>query len=204
MARMSRDDREHWQAKHRPPPVPAAPARFLVEHADLLPLGRTLDLAAGTGRNALYLAARGHRVVAIDGARTALAHVRAADSRVACVQMDLDAPGIRARSVDAVVVVNFLDRRLFAAVAGWLRPGGVLLWDTFLLEQRDIGHPRNPDFLLRRGELVERVAGAFDVLVTREGLVEEPTGPSFRAAIVATRRAGLSAPAARGRRRRRE
>jgi hypothetical protein len=123
---------------------------------------------------------------------------------VACVQMDLDAPGIRARSVDAVVVVNFLDRRLFAAVAGWLRPGGVLLWDTFLLEQRDIGHPRNPDFLLRRGELAERVAGAFDVLVTREGLVEEPTGPSFRAAIVATRRAGLSAPAARGRRRRRE
>jgi SAM-dependent methyltransferase len=186
---MSRDDREHWDAKHRPPPAPSAPAPFLIEHVDLLPAGRTLDLAAGTGRNARYLAARGHRVVALDGAGAALAHIRAADPRIACVQMDLDAPGIGPGSVDAIVVVNFLDRRLFSAVAEWLRPGGMLLWDTFLLEQRALGHPRNPDFLLRRGELAERLAGAFEVLVTREGLVEEPAGPSWRSGIVARRRA---------------
>lgn len=185
---MSRDDREHWEAKHRPPPAPAAPAPFLVEHADLLPPGRTLDLAAGTGRNARYLAARGHRVVAIDGARAALAHVRAADPRIACVQMDLDTPGIRPRAVDTVIVVNFLDRRLFAAVTEWLRPGGMLLWDTFLLEQREIGHPRNPEFLLLRGELAERLAGAFELLATREGLVEEAAGPCYRGGVVAQRR----------------
>lgn len=183
---MSRDDREHWEAKHRSPP--ARPAPFLVAHADLLLPGRTLDLAAGTGRNALYLAARGHRVVAVDGARAALEHVRAADAGVTCVQMDLDAPGIRPGSVDTVIVVNFLDRRLFATVPGWLRPGGVLLWDTFLLEQRDIGHPRNPDFLLRRGELAERLAVAFDVLAAREGLAWDSGRSSFRAGIVARRR----------------
>ena len=127
-------------------------------------------------------------MVAIDGARTALAHVRAADPRIACVQMDLDTPGIRPRAVDTVIVVNFLDRRLFAAVTEWVRPGGMLLWDTFLLEQREIGHPRNPEFLLRRGELAERLAGAFELLATREGLVEEPAGPCYRGGVVAQRR----------------
>jgi SAM-dependent methyltransferase len=187
---MSRRDRARWEATHARAGAPAPPARFLVEHADLLPPGIVLDLAAGTGRNACFLAGRGHRVVAIDVARAALAAVRADDARVACVQMDLDAPGIRAGSVDGVIVVNFLDRRLFAPLARWLRPGGVLLWDTFLLEQRDIGHPRNPDFLLARGELAGRLSGAFDLLVTREGLVEEPAGRSFRSGVVARRWTG--------------
>ena len=97
-------------------------------------------------------------------------------------------PGIRAGAADAVVVVSFLDRRLFPAVAEWLRPGGVLLWDTFLLEQRTIGHPRNPDFLLQPGELIERVRRDFDVLAAREGRVEEGGGPAFRAGVVARRR----------------
>ncbi len=185
---MSRDDREHWDAKHATAAAAGAPAPFLVTHVGLLPAGRTLDLAAGSGRNARYLAARGHRVVAVDGARAALARLCAADPRIACVQMDLDEPGFAAASVDAVVVVNFLDRRLFPAVAGWLRPGGVLLWDTFLLEQRAIGHPRNPEYLLRRGELAERLAGAFEVLAMREGLVEEPAGRAFRGGVVARRR----------------
>jgi SAM-dependent methyltransferase len=185
---VSRDDRAHWEAAHRAPPAATAPAPFLVEHAALLPRGRVLDLAAGSGRNARYLAGRGYTVVAVDAARAALGHLRAADPRVRCVQMDLDAPGIRAGSVDAIVVVNFLDRRLFAPVAAWLRPGGVLLWDTFLLEQRALGHPRNPDHLLRRGELAERLAHTFEVLATREGLVEDAGASSWRGGIVARRR----------------
>jgi SAM-dependent methyltransferase len=186
---VARDDRARWEAAHRSPPEAAAPAPFLVQHAALLPRGRVLDLAAGTGRNARYLAECGCAVVTIDGARSALVHVRAADPRIACVQMDLDAPGIRPGSIDAVVVVNFLDRRLFAPVTGWLRPGGVLLWDTFLVEQRAIGHPRNPDFLLRRGELADRFGGAFDVLAIREGLADDGARPSWRSGIVARRRA---------------
>jgi tellurite methyltransferase len=186
---VARDDRTRWEAAHGSPPEPAPPAPFLVQHAALLPPGRVLDLASGTGRNARYLAGCGWTVVAIDGAQSALGHVRAADPRIACVQMDLDAPGIRPASVDAVVVVNFLDRRLFAQVTDWLRPGGVLLWDTFLLEQRTIGHPRNPDYLLRRGELADRLGDAFEVLAVREGLVDDSGRQSWRGGIVARRRA---------------
>ena len=91
-------------------------------------------------------------------------------------------------SADTVIVISFLDRRLFAEIAGWLRPGGILVWDTFLLEQREIGHPRNPAFLLARGELVARLGSAFRVLATREGGVEDGGRRAFRSGVVAERR----------------
>jgi tellurite methyltransferase len=188
---MSREDREHWEAAHgttAASPAQAEPAPFLVQHAGLLRPGVALDAAAGAGCNAAFLAARGHRVIALDVARAGLLRARAADARVACVQMDLDAPGIRAASADTVIVISFLDRRLFAEIAGWLRPGGILVWDTFLLEQREIGHPRNPAFLLARGELVARLGSAFRVLATREGGVEDGGRRAFRSGVVAERR----------------
>ena len=186
---MAREDREHWDAKYAArADLEAAPAPFLVAHAHRLPVGRTLDLAAGAGRNARFLAGLGHRVVAADVSGIVLSRLRGVAPDVACVQMDLDQPGIRSGSCDAVVVVSFLDRRLFGAVLDWLRPGGIVLWDTFLREQRDIGHPRNPDWLLERGELRARLAPRCEVLAEREGLVEEPGGRAFRSGIVARRR----------------
>ena len=184
---MSRDDHAHWEHVHERAGAPGPPAPFLVEVVHVLRPGRVIDVAAGTGRNAAFLAARGHRVIAIDVARAALARVQATDARIACVQMDLDAPGIRPASVDTVVVVNFLDRRLFEEVARWLRPGGILVWDTFLIDQREIGHPRNPSFLLARGELVERLAGEFRILAAREGAVDDGGGRAFRSGVVAER-----------------
>ena len=187
---MSREDRERWDARHGGSAAAAdPPSAFLVEHVHLLPAARTLDLAAGSGRNAAFLARCGHTVVAVDVSWQGLTRVRQREHGIACVQMDLDAPAFRRGSVDAVVVVSFLDRRLFAEVAGWLRPGGVLLWDTFLIDQRSIGHPREAAFLLERGELAERLRGAFDILAAREGLVEESGRPAWRSGVVARRRA---------------
>jgi SAM-dependent methyltransferase len=185
--RMSRDDREHWENAHAKAAAPGPAAPFLVEHVHLLRPGLVVDVAAGRGRNAAFLAARGHRVIALDVARPALERLHAMDARIACVQMDLDAPGVRAGSVDAVVVVNFLDRRLFAEVGRWIRPGGILVWDTFLIDQREIGHPRNPSFLLARGELVKQLAGDFRMLATREGAVDDGGGRAFRSGVVAER-----------------
>jgi SAM-dependent methyltransferase len=186
---MALEDREHWDAKHAGRPrLDAAPAPFLVAHAGRLPVGRTLDVAAGTGRNSRFLSGLGHRVVAIDVSAVGLRALRADAPAVACAQMDLDRPGVRPASCDAVVIVSFLDRRLLDVVVDWLRPGGVVLWDTFLREQRDVGHPRNPDWLLARGELRERLAPRCDVLAEREGLVDEPGGRAFRSGVVARRR----------------
>ena len=187
---MSKEDRAHWDQSHGGRSHDAAePATFLAENAALLPPGRTLDLAAGSGRNAVFLASRGHRVLAADVSRVALEVIRGRDPRIDLVAVDLDRPCFRPASFDNIVCVSFLDRRLFPSFVEWLRPGGVLLYDTFLVDQRDVGHPRNPDFLLERNELLERLRGE-RVLRYREGAVAEAAGVSYRASIVAVRVGG--------------
>ncbi|MGH7805535.1 MAG: class I SAM-dependent methyltransferase, partial [Candidatus Binatia bacterium] len=184
-----RSDREHWDAAYARGRSGEAspPAAFLAEHASLLRVGRTLDLACGRGRNARFLAERGHTVVAVDVSREAIADPALRSPAIAPVQMDLDAAAFRAGSLDGIVCVSFLDRRLFASLPVWIRPGGTLLLDTFLVDQAAIGHPRNPAYLLSRNELLERVAPAFRVLRYREGIVEENGVRSARAGIVAER-----------------
>ena len=185
---MSKNDRDRWNVRHGSRGHGGAsdrPAPFFVEHASLLAPGRTLDVAAGRGRNALFLAANGHRVIAADVAREALAEIRTPSIQPVC--MDLDDPGFRGGAFDNVVCVNFLDRRLFPEFARWLRPGGALLVDTFLIDQKDVGHPRNPDFLLRRNELRSLLTDGWRVLELREGRVEEDGAISFHASAVAVR-----------------
>ena len=178
---MSHDDRIRWQESYAGAPCRprSAPAPFLVEHIALLAPGRTLDLAAGSGRNATFLAANRHRVLAVDVARSGL-EALAGRPGIDLVQADLDRPCLRRQSFDNVVCVNFLDRGLFAEIATWLKPNGVLLLDTFLIDQRDFGHPRNPAFLLAHNELLERLR-SWRVLRYREGRVEDSSGVAYRA-----------------------
>lgn len=187
---MAKSDREHWDSAYARKSSTAEPAPFVVEHAPLLPRGRVLDLASGSGRNACFLAERGLRVVAVDASKAALTNAAlASHPRILRVLMDLDAPAFRSNAFDAIVNVNFLDRRLFAVIDEWLRPGGILMFDTFLVDQAQIGHPRNRAFLLDRNELLARLSTGYRVLRYREGLVTEGGQNSHRAGVVAERRA---------------
>ncbi|MET0152745.1 MAG: class I SAM-dependent methyltransferase [Candidatus Binatia bacterium] len=184
---MSEHDRNHWEEAYAcHSGILAGPAPFLADHFHLLQPGRTLDLAAGSGRNASFLAERGHRVLAADVARVALRQLRRRSRAVDVVQVDLERPCFRIASFDNIVCINFLDRALFPAMLRWLRPGGALLVDTFLVDQREVGHPRNPAFLLGHNELLERLREA-RVLRYREGAVVDESGTSYRAGIVVMR-----------------
>lgn len=132
--------------------------RFIADWAGEGTGRAALDVACGTGRNAVALAQRGFRVTGIDKLDDALerAHHLARHSGVMIdtVQADLEQPGALAgRRADVVVVVRYLDRRLFAALEAALVPGGMLVYETFTIEQKRLGHPRNPLYLLQPGEL---------------------------------------------------
>jgi tellurite methyltransferase len=186
---MARNDRSRWDEAHSHNVNEALPdpSPFLAENIALLAPGSTLDMAAGSGRNALFLAAHGHRVLAADLSRVTLDAIRQRSQAMELVQVDLDRPCFRQSSLDNVVCINFLDRSLFPEIRTWLRPGGILLLDTFLIDQRTVGHPRNPDFLLGHNELLERLRG-YRILQYREGAVAEPSGTSYRAGVVAARK----------------
>jgi len=55
-----------------------------------------------------------------------------------------------------------------------LAPGGALLWETFAASNEEFGRPRNPDFLLRPGELLEMARGTLDVVAYEDGRIETP------------------------------
>jgi SAM-dependent methyltransferase len=137
------------------------PSAWLVRFARLLPpAARVLDVACGEGRQARWLAARGHPVVAVDGDAEALAAMDGIDG-IRTVQADLEsAPWpFAGERFDAVLVFRYLHRPLFGAFAAALAPDGVLLCETFAEGHEQLGRPRRPEFLLRRGELLDAFPG---------------------------------------------
>ena len=140
----------------------------------IAPGARVLDLACGEGRHSLAAAALGAEVVAVDRDETRLAAARElaaehgleVDWRVA----DLEGPWPELGRFDAVLLFNYLDRTRMAAVRELIGPGGILLMETFLTAQRELGWgPTSDDHLLRPAE-IGRLAAPLTVLHGREVL----------------------------------
>ena len=153
-----------------------APSEWVLRWADLVPRGAAvLDLACGRGRHARLFAARGCAVLAVDRDAEALATL-AGDPGIETRRADLEgAPWpFDPAAFDAVVVTNYLHRPLFPHLAAALRPGGVLIYETFMLGNERFGKPSNPDFLLRPGELLEAFSGPLTVAGFEQGTVGQP------------------------------
>ena len=154
------------------------PTRWLLEHQHLLPrTGDALDVASGRGRNALWLADRGLTTVALDRDPSAVQFVReqAQDRglplRGEVVDLEREDARLGVAAYDLIVVVRYLHRPLFPRIKAALRPGGLLVYETFTREQAQRGHPTNPAFLLEPGELRELVQ-PLEIIVEREGEFE--------------------------------
>ncbi|MGH9866985.1 MAG: rhodanese-like domain-containing protein [Candidatus Polarisedimenticolia bacterium] len=158
---------------------PAGPSSWLVENADLLPAqgGRVLDVACGRGRHALLLAAAGFHVKAVDRDAASIEALnedaRRLGLEIQAEPLDLEAgdTGLGEGLYDLVIVIHYLHRPLLPSLARTLRPGGILLYETFTRDQAQRGHPRNPDFLLDPGEL-PRLVAPLEILRQREGEFE--------------------------------
>ena len=161
------------------------PSPFVLAHLGALlataALGPALVLACGRGRHTALLAGRGLRVVALDLDPEAL---RSAAGATAARPLDLvradaeAASGLpfRGASFGAALVSRFLFRPLAAELTALLRPGGLLLYETFTIRQRDLGYgPKNPAFLLEEQELPALFPG-LRVIDHREGCRSTPRG----------------------------
>lgn len=136
--------------------------------------GPVLDVACGGGRHALFFAARGHPVDAVDRDAAAVAALaRQPGITALCADLEGGPWPYAGRRFAAVVVTNYLHRPLFPALMAALAPGGVLIYETFAQGNAAYGRPANPDFLLQRGELL-RVVGAARVVAYEDLYVELP------------------------------
>jgi SAM-dependent methyltransferase len=165
------------------------PAPFLEEVLPLLPRGRALDVASGSGRDAVYLALNGFEVEAWDHDPEALARARGLAARhgvtLTTVLADLERrdPPLPAAAFDAVVCFRFLHRPLFADLERTLKPGGMLVVETYRRGQERFGRPKQRRFLLEPGEL----ASAFPGLTVTRYEEPEPEGGPVTARLLARR-----------------
>ncbi len=155
---------------------PAEPSQFLVENSGLLPPGKALDIAMGAGRNAVFLARHGFAVTGVDispeAVEQAMLKAREAGASITTITADLEAGGycIEPEAWDLIICFNYLHRPLVQSIREGLRPGGMIVYETYIIDQQQFGRPHNPDFLLNHNELLDMFRD-FRVLRYHEGLM---------------------------------
>jgi 2-polyprenyl-3-methyl-5-hydroxy-6-metoxy-1,4-benzoquinol methylase len=191
---MTTNDRVRWDRRHGETHGAQEPSRFLQEIVDsdhwTLPRGKALDIASGKGRNALFLASRGFEVTAIDISAVALEQGRKRAEEcslsIAWQQTDLENIELAPAEYDLIVNFNYLQRSLIPQIKSAVKPRGHVIFETYLIDQQAVGHPKNPQYLLAHNELLERFR-EFRVLFYREGKFVDAGEASFRAGIFAQR-----------------
>lgn len=166
------------------PHIPPSP--WVQRFAHLVkPGGSVLDVAAGHGRHSRFFLEHGYVVTATDIDVTDLSDL-AGHEHLTLHQADLEAhPWPFAPSTfDAIVMTNYLHRPHFAHLIETLAPGGVLLIETFGVGNEKLGRPRNPDFLLQPGELLQAFSDALTTVAYEHGAEDQPR-PAVRQRICA-------------------
>jgi rhodanese-related sulfurtransferase len=156
---------------------------------------RVLDLAAGAGREAVFLAERGYRVDAWDHDRGALEKARALAERHGVTidtevrDLEIRDPRLPVGEHDVVMVFRFLHRPLFPRIAAAVAAGGCVVYETYLKGQERFGRPKHPRFLLDSGELPGHFPG-FSIERYEE---QTPAAGPLLARLLARRPAALPA-----------
>lgn len=189
--RLIRSRRDYLQAKY------GNPSPFLIAQLPRLPRGKGLDVATGRGRHAYFLATQGFSVHGIDRNREALKFLET-QSRDAgglpitteCLDLETDdqnPPDLGTERYDVILGFFYLYRPLFSRLLQALKPGGILVYETFLLDNHvHRHHPRRKEFCLAPNELLTILHG-LQVLHYDEGDHQgfSKADPAFTARIVA-------------------
>jgi tellurite methyltransferase len=159
------------------------PNPLLIRYASLLTAadleGPILDLACGEGQNGLFLAGLGLPVILADRSEDALkaaksvAKGKGLEPDLWEIDLETEVNPFKERQFRAILVFRYLHRPLIPCLRKGVKKGGLIIYETFTVEQPRYGPPHNPDFLLKPGEL----SGWFkdwQVIHYFEGLLETP------------------------------
>ena len=152
------------------------PAKFLRDNIMLLPKGRAIDVAMGNGRNAVFLAKMGFAVEGVDispdAVKTALEAARDAGVAIKADVANLEGDyRIKASAYDVIICFRYLQLSLIPQIKEGLRRGGMVVYETFTVEQVRFGKPSNPEYLLKYNELLHLFLD-FRCRFYQEGILE--------------------------------
>ena len=130
----------------------------------------------GGGRNSVYLAAKGFQVDGVDNSQEAIdkANKLAREKQVKITThlVDLEKDFfIKEATYDVIICFNFLQRSLIPHIKKGARTNGIIVYETYIVDQAQFGRPANPDYLLKHNELLEFFRD-FRCLRYHEGIME--------------------------------
>ena len=115
-----------------------------------------LDIACGSGRHSVYAASKGYKVFSLDISKEKILNL-VSNKSICPIQFDIEVPNAWPfinKAFDAVIVSNYLYRPIFQNMINSIKLGGILLYETFSIENSIFGKPNNPDYLLKPQELL--------------------------------------------------
>ena len=168
--------REKWNDRYRAASGEPRASQVLRENLQLLPEhGRALDLACGSGGNAILLAQQGLEVDAWDIADVPIAALQQlARERQLSIQAevrDIEASPPGPNSYDVITVSYFLDRGLVPGMIRALKPGGLVYYQTFTRQCVTGRGPKCAEFRLAEQELLKLFSGLQVLFYREEGCV---------------------------------
>ena len=160
---MSAEDRAKWDGIYLRRALEAYPPpdALLVAYAPppaRPPLRVALDLAAGLCQNALWLAEQGYLVNAMDISRVALERGRAEMAmrnlrNINFINVDLDQVDLPREVYDLVCSFHYLNRALFPTLRASIKPGGMIIYQTYNIRRLETQPDMTREYLLELGEL---------------------------------------------------
>lgn len=150
------------------------PSDWVVKHTPLIGSGgRVLDLACGYGRHAIWLAAQGYQVDAVDCNAQALAGMHEITNiNVIAADIECGEWPVAEQKYDAIIVSRYLCRPILRMLAQMLNVNGVLIYETFMIGNERFGKPSNPDYLLLQDELYSVYAPLLKIHAFEQGEVK--------------------------------
>jgi len=160
------EDKERWNVRHVAKPMRKNVEPIVEKYVDLATVGSALDIACGTGRNTHFLAKKGFVVDAVDLSDYALSCIDN-DKHINKIEVDLDTYTLASKKYDLIININYLQRRFFPQIKEALKEGGVVIFETFIVAHGDFENPANPEYLLRKNELLHAFIG-LDIIYYEE------------------------------------
>ncbi len=190
-----KEDQKRWDKRYRgrKPDLIQGANTLLQKYLRFLPRGKALDLAAGEGRNAVFLAEHGFEAEAVDISPVAMSRAqksaRARGVTIKAVAADLDTYSIPPGRYDVILNFYFLDRRLIPRIKKGLKKGGMVVFETYTAGQKRLSAegPGQDKYVLKPNELLRLFRG-FHVLFYREGVFREGGKRRAIASLIAQKR----------------
>lgn len=149
---MSSSDKERWNKKYQNSLVPQNVLSVVEQYLDEVKGKKALDIACGMGRHSKYLAQKGFEVDALDISEVAIEQLQNIENINAQI-VDFDTYRLKENSYDLIVCTYFLERKLFPQIELALKEGGIVIFETFVHDDKNTKVPSNRSFLLEKGEL---------------------------------------------------